>query len=326
MKQLGAELEIAVLKLKNTAGTFINAFANATTAARTWTMPDRDQVFAGWIDIKKLCDFRLTLTSNTPVTTSDVTGATTIYCTPFNGNSIALFDGTNWNLRQSTQMSIALGTLTNAIGYDVFCYDNAGTPTLELAAWTNATTRATALVYQDGILVKSGATTRRYLGSFYTTSTTTTEDSAANRYLFNYYNRIEKPLLKLESATDWDYAATAFRQANNNTANKVSVFKGVDEDIVQCAIYINAAQANSPAAWMKAVVAIGLDSTTTQATKSFGVLTYTYPGVVSSPHAHFAAYIGQGKHDLVWLESCYDTYSVKFYGNNLSGLIGSTKC
>jgi hypothetical protein len=194
MKLLGVELEVTVLKLKNTANTFINTLSNTTSAARIWTFPDKDITVAGYTDIKKICDFRLTLTTAVPVTTSDVTGATTIYCTPFNGNSIALYDGTNWNLRQSAEFSIALGTLTSGKPYDVFCYDNSGTPTLELLAWTNDTTRATALTRQDGILCKSGALTRRYLGSFYTTSTTTTEDSFVKRYLFNYYNRVEKPL------------------------------------------------------------------------------------------------------------------------------------
>jgi hypothetical protein len=139
-------------------------------------------------------DFRLTLTTAVPVTTADVTGATTIYCTPYIGNTIALYDGTNWNMRTSSEFSLALGVLTASRPYDVFCYDNAGVPTLEFLAWTNDTTRATALVMQDGVLSKTGALTRRYLGTFYTTATTTTEDSAAKRLLINYYHQLDRPL------------------------------------------------------------------------------------------------------------------------------------
>src|SRR3954467_15935764 len=40
---------------------------------------------------------RLTLTSATPVTTTDVTGATTIYYALHKGNHIPLYDGTNWS-------------------------------------------------------------------------------------------------------------------------------------------------------------------------------------------------------------------------------------
>ena len=138
-----------------------------------------------------VADGRLTLTSGTPVTTADVTGATTIYYTPYKGNSIGLYDGSSaWTILTFTEKSLALGTLTSGLPYDVFAYNNSGVVALELLAWTSATARATALVYQNGVLVKSGATTRRYLGTFYTTSTTQTADALATRYLYNYYNRV----------------------------------------------------------------------------------------------------------------------------------------
>lgn len=111
--------------------------------------------------------FRLTLTTGVAVTTSDVIGATTIYCTPFGGNKISLYDGAVWRNYSSSEFSLALGVLTNKKPYDVFCYANLGVPTLEFLVWTNDTTRATALTLQDGVLVKTGAATRRYLGTFY---------------------------------------------------------------------------------------------------------------------------------------------------------------
>jgi hypothetical protein len=158
-------------------------------------------------------NFRLTLTTGVPVTTADVTGATTIYCTPYRGNTIALYDGTNWNMRTSSEFSLALGVLTASRPYDVFCYDNAGVPTLEFTAWTNDTTRATALVMQDGVLSKTGALTRRYLGTFYTTATTTTEDSATKRLLINYYHQVERPL---------NNSFTANRNATNTSYAEIS--------------------------------------------------------------------------------------------------------
>lgn len=166
--------------------------SNAYWAIENITSPSDTSLTVGAIDVQQ---FRLTLTSGQPVTSSDVTGATTIYCTPYRGNKIALYDGTKWVVRASAEFSLALGTLTSGRPYDVFCYDNAGVPTLEFTSWTNATTRATALTYQDGILVKTGALTRRYLGTFYTTSTTQTADSAANRLLVNYYNSVDRPLM-----------------------------------------------------------------------------------------------------------------------------------
>ncbi|MCX6106259.1 MAG: hypothetical protein NTY08_10560 [Proteobacteria bacterium] len=186
---------------------------------------------------------RLTLTSGTPVTTSDVTGATTIYYPAYLDNRIALFDGVrSWNTfalpkdassancsagTPCYQISLALGTLTNALPYDVFIYNNAGTPALELLAWTSATARATNIVLQDGVYVKSGATTRRYLGTFYTSSTTTTEDSNVNRLVWNFNNRVPRKLKYAITTTNWAYSTATWRAAGGNNAYRVNTVVGL---------------------------------------------------------------------------------------------------
>src|SRR6185369_11168812 len=82
---------------------------------------------------------------------------------------------------------------TASTPFDVFGVLSSGTLALETVDWTNDTTRATALTTQDGVLVKSGDTTRRYLGTGRTTASTgQTEDSDLNRYLWNFYNRVHK--------------------------------------------------------------------------------------------------------------------------------------
>ncbi len=184
----------------------------------------------------KVQDFRLTLTSGLPVTTADVTAASTIYCTPKTGKQISLYTGSAWVTRSSAEFSLALSGLTSGKPYDVFCYDNAGTPTLEFLVWTNDTTRATALAYQDGVLVKSGDATRRYLGTFYTTATTTTEDSVSKRYLWNYYNRVARQLERKETTGSWTYTTATWRQANGATANQVNFVVGVVEDSVSASV------------------------------------------------------------------------------------------
>jgi hypothetical protein len=203
-------------------------------------------------------DFRLTLTTGVPVTTSDVTGATTIYCTPYTGNQISLYSGSAWVTRSSAQFSLALGTLTSGKVYDVFCYDNAGTPTLEFsAAWNSSTARfasgpyATALPKQDGVYVKSTDgtaidATRRYLGTFYTVSTTQTEDSVSKRYLWNYYNRILRPLRKVEATATWTYTTDAFQQARATSTNQIETVIGVAEDLVEVQVRAFATASTAP--------------------------------------------------------------------------------
>jgi hypothetical protein len=244
--------------------------------------------------------FRLSLTTAVPVTTADVTAAGTLYCVPYTGNAIALYDGTSWNIRTSAEFSLAL-TATSGKPYDVWVYDNAGTPTLETLVWTNDTTRATALATQNGILVKSGDATRRYVGTFYANGSNTTEDSAAKRYLWNYYNRIDRLMLAaVETANTWTYTTAAFRQANANTANQLSYIQGVSENPVKATVY--AVSANSGTS-VGRTVGIGVDSTTVDSSiiriNGGAVMTATHR---TNTRAFYVGFPGVGRHDLLWLE------------------------
>lgn len=194
---------------------------------------------------------RLTLTTGTPVLTADVTAATTIYYTPFRGNSIQLYNGTSWDLYSFTELSAAVPATTNTI-YDVFVYDNAGTLTLDLTAWSSDTARATALVLQDGIFVKSGATNRRYVGSFRTTSVsgqtqvrfggTATGGSEAWIGIWNYYNRLPIEGVISDDTNTWNYTTATWRSANNSNTMRYSAVIGVAEDVFgaqYCAVVQN---------------------------------------------------------------------------------------
>lgn len=280
-----------------------------------------------WVIPALPCQFRLTLTSSTPVTTGDVTAATTVYLTPYGGDLIALYDGTRWVLRATAQLSIAVPATTNTM-YDVFVYDNSGTPTLELTAWTNDTTRATALAFQNGVYVKSGSATRRYVGSFRTTGVSgQTESSLAKRYVWNYYNRVDRPMAAVDTTNSWTYTTNTIRQANANTANQLDFIIGVSEDPVEAtvaALFNNSASA-------KAAVYIGLDSTTTNSAQLYGGLSGdTGSTHALQPHAHYRGYPGAGRHYLTWLESSTATGTTTWYGDNgvgdqQSGMIGATR-
>lgn len=270
-----------------------------------------------------ICQFRLTLTTGVPVTTSDVTGATTIYCAPYTGNQIALWDGNRWQVRTSAQFSLALGTLSSGKPYDVFCYDNAGTPTLEFLVWTNDSTRATALTTQNGVLVKSGDATRRYLGTFYTASTTTTEDSLAKRYLWNYYNRVARVLQRNEGTASWTYTTNTLRQANAAAANQVEAMIGWAEDELE--LFLSCMSSNGTGA--QATVGIGVDSTSVnsasifRAGDMFGVNNYSHSD------ATYKTIPAAGRHYYAWLEKSTAAGTTTWYGtlDAKSGLIGTVR-
>jgi hypothetical protein len=277
-------------------------------------------------------DGRLTLTSGTPVTTADVTAATTLYWTPYAGNQVALYDGSAWAMYTFTERSIAVPATTSQM-YDVFVYNNAGAITLELTAWTNDTTRATALTKQDGVYVKTGALTRRYLGSFRTTTVSgQTEDSAAKRFVSNYYNRVVRPLAVFDSTDSWVYQSSTWRQARASTANQVAVVVGVAEDAI--ALSLQAHTGNS-AVGPVANAAIGADSITTPAGISVGgLISYSNADVATYMirlYAHVSLIPAAGYHYYAWLEASSNVGVQTFYGDvgaptlMQSGMLGNFK-
>src|SRR6476619_2076156 len=60
-----------------------------------------------------ICQGRLTLTASTPVTTSDVTAATTLRYTPYKGNQIALYNGASWAVSSFPELSISVPAVAN---------------------------------------------------------------------------------------------------------------------------------------------------------------------------------------------------------------------
>jgi hypothetical protein len=359
-------------------------------------------------------DLRLTLQSGVAVPTTDQTGQTTIYLTPKSNIGgtvagaarIAIYDGTLHRLYATAEISLALGTLINAQAYDVFVYDNAGAPTLELQEWQNATVtmtiatpcvvtwtshglatgtsvtfttsgalptglsantpyyitvvdantfklstslanlaagtfvstsgsqsgthtghsptaRAVALDLQDGVLYKHGALTRRYLGTFCTTSTTTTEDSFARRYLWNCYHKAKRPLRIRETTSSWTYNSATYRQANGNTANQVEVVIGLPGLPVELLAVMQTFNTTNG----YGAPGIGEDSTTVNSVdlQTAGPYAGQFSGIMTTR----ISFPPVGRHFYLWLEAA-NVGTVSFFSNNndlaWSGLYGHLWC
>ena len=265
------------------------------------------------------CEGRLTLTTGVPVTTADVTAAETLYWTPYNGNRVSLYDGTSrWNVRTFSELSIDIPDATNC--YDVFVYDNAGTAALELTAWTNETTRATALTRQNGVLVKTGATTRRYLGTFYSTTAGNgqVEDSYAKRNLWNYYHRVLRPMKVVEGTDTWNYTTATWRQANASTANQVEFVRGVEEDPVK--VDVQGCASNSSVG-LSAAVGVGIDATNANSATVLSGEQLQVAGQRQSLTARYVGYPGVGRHYAAWVEFSDATGTTTWLGDGGSSTI-----
>ena len=309
-----------------TSGTVATArLGSGTASSSTFLRGD-----SSWASVTSdpalgVAEGRLTATSNTPVTTADVSGATSIYYTPYVGDKIALYDGSSWNIRTFTQITISLSGFTAIKPYDVFAYDNSGTVTIETLIWTNNTTRATALAYQNGVLSKSGATTRRYLGTVYiNASGGQTEDTMVKRYLWNYYNRVRRPLQRLETTDSWTYTTATYRQANASTSNQVDTCVGWPEALLNLNVLGLAANTIGD---NNCTVQVGIDEGGTSANDATA---YSAPEIATynakQVEANLTKYPSVGFQYWVWTEKSTATGTTTWYGDGAgickSGLYG----
>lgn len=249
-----------------------------------------------------LTEGRLTLVSGSPIMTSSQTAKTTVYFTPYKGNLISLYDGsTAWETLVFTELSLSLSGFTANTPYDFFVYNNSGTPTLEATAWTNDTTRATALTTQDGVYVKTGATTRKYVGTVRMAgSTGQTEFSIGSvgsggasqkLYVWNYYNRVLTTTYTGDTTDYWIYTG-GWRSANNSGNNRITFVVGVAEDVIDasynCYIYTSGT----------AIVGIAYDTTSaftgTPSGQYSGQYCFAEAKFVPSAGGHFVQAIEYG--------------------------------
>lgn len=263
---------------------------------------------------------RLTLTSGTPVTTSDVLSAETVYYSPYTSNIVTLYDGTDFGNMTFSEVSVSVPATTDT-PFDIFGYDNSGSLALETVNWTNDTTRATAVVTVSGVCCfKSGDTTRRLLGTCRTTGTSgKTEDSAARRYVWNMHNRVPRYMQAIDTTDSWTYNGP-YREANGGSTDgtsRVSYIVGLNEDAVTASVMATyAGPANT-----RASVAIGVDSTTTKS----GIVVQNEIGNSSDTvpiSGSYKGYPGLGKHSLHWLETSNQA-TTTWYGDNAGTTIQS---
>lgn len=265
-------------------------------------------------DSPSINGFRLTLRTGEPIPTVDTTAGTTLFFTPHNHGSITIYDGNAWVERNSAEISLGMTGMTTALPYDIYVHWTGTALALELLAWTNTTTRATALIRWGGVLVKSGDTTRRYVGTIIATGATTTNDTLLQRYVYNEYNQVERYLYATDTTTTWTYALTTIRQTRGSTANKVELCIGG----VGCRPFRARANSNYLTSSTDCgVTYIGKDSITVAATLSrtnFNVNLLTTGNIWGMAVADLADVFVPGYHFLAWLENCNAAVSITFNG------------
>lgn len=203
-----------------------------------------------------ICNAVLTLTTGVPILSSDVLSTDSVFITPYKGNCISLFNGASWGLYHFAETEVDISELAQNSAYDIFAYPINGKVAFEILAWTNTTTRATALAYQDGILCKSGYKSKRYIGSFATLPTTAghtgimftgtlrcTDSTGSDKVLdtivtetygycliYSHYADFKYAIKTADDSDSYIETTTGSTIRSNNyksTKNKVVVFRGV---------------------------------------------------------------------------------------------------
>ncbi len=198
-----------------------------------------------------------------PIPTTDSTGVTRIYWTPFNGNVVPIYNGTNFVLYAPSQLTLDTAAGSQAVGgiYDIYMFLNAGTPTLGFSpTWSAGTSgsvtagscaRGTgaggaALGVVSGILTNAAAMTLNnasttysisanratYLGSAYINAVAGQINChrswGQSRVwgLYNHYQQTDINLLVGDGTASANNNSAAVRPAFNNSANSCTIFTG----------------------------------------------------------------------------------------------------
>lgn len=285
---------------------------------------------------------RLTLTTGTPVTTTDVTGATTVFYALHTHNKVPLYDGSAWTLATITELSQALSDSTKSPAaavanknYDLFVWNDSGTLRLSRGPpWSSSTSRGTGAGtteisrvegrYVNTNSLSNGPAAQRglYVGTIHTNGSAQIDDSLSRRGVWNAYNRLSRPMRVTEATLNWTYSTDSYRQANNSGSNSLEVVVGlpgedVGVDVLGC--YSSTVNANRGAG-----VGIGLDSTTVDSSnilafpQGIAVATLSIGGNAFRvfPRATYQDFPGIGWHFFAWLERGFGSGSQFWLGTN----------
>lgn len=292
-----------------------------TNGSKVLSFATASSLFSGGVD-PGITGGRLTVTNGVPVTTGNATSAVAghIYYEPDRHNRIALYFGGSWNIY--TFSALDLSGLSASTLYDIYAYYTGAAVAIESVAWTNDTTRATALTTQDGVQVKTGDITRKWLGSVRTHSDSRVQDTAVGgqgRWCFNWYNPVLRSFVTAENTASWNYSTATFRQANNAAANQFSYVLGKVRDRIRAEA--KAYVSNNTSTARSVQIGIGVDSSTVNSASIYQPAHCT-SSVYGLPSASISIEGTVGKHDLRWLESGNGTDTQTWNGNLASGLVG----
>jgi hypothetical protein len=317
------------------SGTFSSWIPSLTAAVQSLSPAQRGQVTLNLQHAFKP-QGRLYVVSNTPVQTSSITGNGTVFYGPYDGgNVIPLYDGTTFNPTIFAEVSQVVTDTTKSPAaaaasnnYDMFAWLDGSTFRVTRGpAWTNATTRATALTNVNGIWLNAGAITNgpaASRGTYVGTIRTRAADGLIDYSLggaalggtpgfigvWNAYNRVPVACVVEDTLVNNTSTAGVLEALNHSNNNRVNYVIGLAEDVVEARVNASVAAGTGGSGG----VAIGHDSIS--AITGFSSITQAAGVVVCTADASINGDIGF--HFFQALQFAV-TNTATFYGNGTTG-------
>ncbi len=197
---------------------------------------------------------RLTLQTGTPVMTSTQSGKTTIFYTPYLGNSVPIFNGSIFVPIVVPEISVSTtDTIYNpsAIGAskvnDWYIWQSPSGPRLSHGVdWTSDTARNTTNIMVNGILVNASniangplAKQGTYVGTTRSNGSSQLDwiiggsasgGTAGFLGIWNIYNRVSIQAAVTDNGASYTYTSATVRQARASAGNQISFVNGLAED------------------------------------------------------------------------------------------------
>lgn len=285
---------------------------------------------------------RLTLASGVPVMATSQAGKTTVYYTPYCGNIVPVYDGTNMVPTVFSELSQATTDATKSPAavaasklYDMFVWNDGGTVRCTRGpAWTNSSTRGYTLTMVNGILLNTSAITNgpaasrgTWVGTIASNASSTIDfifGGAASGGLagvfnvWNAYHRVNVGCTVVDQGAAYTLTSSTWRQARASAGMQVSFVVGASDEAVS-AIYQNVNQMVAAAGVAR--IGIGYDSITSPSNNNAiqGVAAGT---LIISPNVPFTVNApAPGAHYFAAMENSDGTNANTF---NLGGAVSTS--
>lgn len=287
-------------------------------------------------DLAAAAGSRLTLSSGVPVMTSTVSGATTVYFTPYLGRWVPIYDGANWTMvdtggelsQATTDNTKSPAAVAASSVYDIFVWQDTNNVIRATRgpAWNSATSRGTGAgtsqlsqvngFYTNTVAITNGPAASRgtYVGSICSNGSSTIDwipgasasgGTAGVHNVWNMYNAVAVVSQVLDSEAPYTYTTATVRQAAASAGNQISYLVGLAGSgmtvIYRADLTITTSGAPS--------IGIGLDSITTYTTHSYAQLG---SGALASISSIWSFIPSIGSHYVAALEESDGTHAHTF--------------